>query len=473
MSRRVFPVLLSGGAGTRLWPLSREQYPKQLIPLFGDKTLLQQTAERANRIRNVEPPIVVCNQEHRFLIAEQLRQVDIAPSSILLEPVGRNTAPAAAIGALQAQQTAASDDAVILVLPSDHIIKDEESFAAVARSAVAEASAGRLVTFGIRPTRPETGYGYVLATEDSIGSALKVKSFVEKPDLETAKRYLEAGGFYWNSGMFAMRADVYLHELARSRPDIEQAARKAFEGACTDLDFVRLDEEAFCACRADSIDYAVMEKTDRAVVFPLDVGWNDVGSWSAVWEESDHDADRNSLSGDVVAEDTRNCLVHGSNRLVTTLGLDDLVIVDTEDALLVADKQRVQDVRTIVARLKEDDREEVSARRKVYRPWGTYETIDRSDRYRVKKITVNPGQELSLQVHHHRAEHWVVVSGTAKVTRGNEEYLVAENQSTHISLGEKHRLANLGKIPVELIEVQVGSYLGEDDITRFDDRYGR
>jgi len=462
------PVLLSGGSGTRLWPLSREAYPKQFLPLVGEESMLQETWRRVAGLAGAAP-LAVANEEHRFMVAEQLRQAGAEPAAILLEPVGRNTAPAIAAAALQA--TAAGGDPLLLVLPSDHAVRDAAAFGRAVQAARPAAEAGRLVTFGIVPTGPETGYGYIRA---AAGEGVRaVERFVEKPDAETARGYVASGEYFWNSGMFLFRASRYLEELGRHRPDILEACRRAFAGARRDADFVRLDREAFAACPADSIDYAVMEKTDAAAVLPVDVGWNDVGSWSALWEVAERDADGNAHHGDVVALGCRNTYAWTERRLVALVGLEDAVVVDTDDAVLVAHRDRVQQVKDVVAGLKRDGRGEAVLHRKVYRPWGAYDSIDMGDRFQVKRITVKPGAALSLQMHHHRAEHWIVVRGTAKVTRGEEVLLLSENQSTYIPLGVKHRLENPGKVPLELIEVQSGSYLGEDDIVRFEDVYGR
>jgi len=461
------PVLLSGGSGTRLWPLSREAYPKQFLPLAGDDTMVQATWRRVEALADLAP-IVVANEEHRFLVAEQLRQVGAPVPAILLEPVGRNTAPAIAAAALQAM--AGGADPLLLVLPSDHVVRDVAGFQRAVREASSAAEAGALVTFGIVPHAPETGFGYIQA---EAGDGLRqVLRFVEKPDAATARSYLDAGGYYWNSGMFLFRASRYLEELARFRPDIVDAVRAAHAGARHDGDFVRLDKDAFSACPSDSIDYAVMEKTADAMVLPVDIGWNDVGSWSALWDVAERDADGNAHHGDVIAVDSRNSYAY-AQRLVALVGVDDIVVVETDDAVLVARKDKVQEVKQVVARLKQEQRSQAVLHREVHRPWGSYDSVDNGGRHQVKRIKVKPGAALSLQMHHHRAEHWIVVSGTAKVTRGDETLLLSENESTYIPLGVKHRLENPGKVPLELIEVQSGSYLGEDDIVRFEDVYGR
>ena len=461
------PVLLSGGSGTRLWPLSREAYPKQFLPLAGDDTMVQATWRRVEALADLAP-IVVANEEHRFLVAEQLRQVGAPVPAILLEPVGRNTAPAIAAAALQAM--AGGADPLLLVLPSDHVVRDVAGFQRAVREASSAAEAGALVTFGVVPDAPETGFGYIQA---EAGDGLRqVLRFVEKPDAATARSYLDAGGYYWNSGMFLFRASRYLEELARFRPDIVDAVRAAHAAARHDGDFVRLDKDAFSACPSDSIDYAVMEKTADAMVLPVDIGWNDVGSWSALWDVAERDADGNAHHGDVIAVDSRNSYAY-AQRLVALVGVDDIVVVETDDAVLVARKDKVQEVKQVVARLKQEQRSQAVLHREVHRPWGSYDSVDNGGRHQVKRIKVKPGAALSLQMHHHRAEHWIVVSGTAKVTRGDETLLLSENESTYIPLGVKHRLENPGKVPLELIEVQSGSYLGEDDIVRFEDVYGR
>ena len=463
----VQPVLLSGGSGTRLWPLSREAYPKQFLPLVGDATMVQETWRRVAPLAD-RSPIVVANEEHRFLVAEQLRQIGAPVPAIILEPVGRNTAPAIAAAALQA--TAGGADPLLLVLPSDHVVQDAEAFRAAVREACEAAAAGALVTFGIRPDAPETGFGYIQSAE---GAGLqKVLRFVEKPDAATAQSYLDAGGYYWNSGMFLFRASRYLEELRRLHPTMLDAVERAFEGAQRDGDFIRLDRDAFTASPADSIDYAVMEKTDRAMVLPVDIGWSDVGSWSALWDVSERDADGNAHHGDVIAVDTRNSYAY-AQRLVALVGVDDIVVVETDDAVLVARKDRVQEVKQVVARLKGAQRSQAVLHREVHRPWGSYDSVDMGARHQVKRIKVKPGAQLSLQSHQHRAEHWIVVKGIARVTRDNDVFELYENQSTYIPIGAKHRLENPGTEWLELVEVQSGDYLGEDDIVRYSDIYGR
>lgn len=461
------PVILSGGSGTRLWPLSREAYPKQFLPLVGDDTMLQATWTRVSRIADL-PPIVVANEEHRFMAAEQLRDCDVVPAALILEPIGRNTAPAIAIAALHA--LSANEDALLLVLPSDHVVRDTTAFHVAVGEAALVAHKGKLVTFGIVPTSPQTGYGYIKA---AAGTGVRsVERFVEKPDLAKAKEYVSSGDYYWNSGMFLIKASRYLDELRHLQPAMLAACEKSLDSASRDSDFIRLDAESFSTCPNDSIDYAVMEKTRDAAVVPLDAGWSDVGSWSALWEVSDKDANGNAHHGDVIEIDCNNTYAYGS-RLIAMVGLEDVVVVETDDAVMVGHRNRIQEVKQVVDRIKRDHRSEAAAHRKVYRPWGAYDSIDKGERFQVKRITVNPGATLSLQMHHHRAEHWIVVSGTAEVTRGDEILLLTENQSTYIPLGVTHRLRNPGKLPLELIEVQSGSYLGEDDIVRFQDSYGR
>lgn len=467
----MIPVILSGGAGTRLWPLSREAFPKQFLPLAGKATMLQQTWQRIAPLAS-RAPIVVSNADHRFMVAEQLREAGCVPSAVLLEPVARNTAPAIAAAALEA--TADGTDPVLLVLPSDHVIADAVAFREAVTRALPAAEAGALVTFGIRPASPETGYGYIQMGEALEGGRVHaVARFVEKPTLEVAQAYVDGGQHVWNSGMFLFRASAYLRELERVEPAMLEACRGALAAARRDEDFVRLDATAFRAAPSISIDYAVMERTDRAAVLPIDVGWNDVGSWSALWQVAEQDGDGNAHHGDVLARGCRNTLAWGDGRLVALLGLEDVVVVDTADAVLVAHKDHVQDVKAVVADLKAAGRAEPTWHRKVYRPWGSYDAIDAGDRFQVKRITVKPGAALSLQMHHHRAEHWIVVRGTGRITKGDETLILSENQSTYIPLGVTHRLENPGRVPLELIEVQSGSYLGEDDIVRFEDVYGR
>jgi mannose-1-phosphate guanylyltransferase/mannose-6-phosphate isomerase len=468
----IVPVILSGGSGTRLWPLSREAYPKQFLPLVDQRTMLQNTVLRIVGLADTHAPLVVCNEEHRFMVAEQLRAVGIQPAAVILEPAGRNTAPAVAVAALHAQRE--SVDPILLALPADHVIADIEGFRAAVRQVAPHAEAGRLITFGIVPTAPETGYGYIKAGAPVDDSGVRVvERFVEKPDLATAQQYLQSGAYSWNSGMFMFRASAFLAELERFAPAMLAACQTALASGRADADFLWLDRKAFAACPKDSIDYAVMEKTDQAVVLPLTVGWNDVGSWSALWDVGERDPDGNITRGDVIAVDTHDTYVDAAARLVATVGVDDLVVVETADAVLVATKDRVQEVKAVVDRLKAGQRPEGRNHRKVYRPWGYYDSIDLDRRFQVKRIMIRPGACISSQMHHHRAEHWVVVSGTARVRRGDEEFLLTENQSAYIPVGVPHRLTNPGKIPLEIIEVQSGSYLGEDDIVRFEDVYGR
>ena len=474
-------VILSGGSGTRLWPASREAYPKQLLPLTGERSLLQETALRLAGLQGavVDPrPLLVSNEECRFLIAEQLRQIDVRSPQIVLEPEGRNTAPALTLAALAAMVE--GDDPVLLVMPADHVVSDVAAFRDALEIGAVEADAGRLVTFGIVPDRPETGYGYIRAGDDAGAHGAKdLAEFVEKPDAETAARYVVSGEYFWNSGIFMMRASVWLNAVAHFRPDIAGACRDAFEQRQADADFLRVGKEAFAACPSDSIDYAVMEKLKsepglgQGVVVPLSAGWSDVGAWDSLWSVSEKDAEGNAARGEVMLEASRNTLVHATHRLVAALGCEDMVIVETADAVMVARKEHTQDVKKLVARLKTEGRQLTQSHRKVYRPWGWYDSIDFGERFQVKRIVVNPGATLSLQMHHHRAEHWIVVRGTAEVTCGERRFLLGENESTYIPLGQTHRLANPGKVPLEIIEVQSGAYLGEDDIVRFEDTYGR
>ncbi len=470
MQQRFIPVILSGGSGSRLWPLSRTLRPKQFLGLTGEQTLFQMTLQRLTGLVDRLEPIVVANDEHRFLVADQCLQMGVTPKALLLEPVARNTAPAIAVSALAAQQGGV--DPVLLVLPSDHVFSNVAAFEVAVRVGELAGESGAMVTFGIVPTAPETGYGYVKSAWSG-GGALTVQAFVEKPDLVTAQRYLAEGGYFWNSGMFMFKTSVFLSELERHNPAMMKACRKAFEAAKKDLDFIRLDQEAFAASPSDSIDYAVMEKTDKAVVVPLDAGWSDVGAWSVVWQVQPQDHAGNGARGDVLLHDTNDCYVHADHRLVSLVGVTDLVVVETSDAVLVAHKDKAQDVKKVVETLKARGRTEADLHREVFRPWGAYDSIDNGERYQVKRITVKPGARLSLQMHHHRAEHWVVVKGTAQITIGDEVKLVSENQSVYIPVGVKHCLENPGKVAIELIEIQSGSYLGEDDIVRFDDKYGR
>lgn len=458
-------VIMAGGSGTRLWPLSRTGHPKQFLSLNGEKSMLQQTVERLKGLP-IKSSVTICNDEHRFFVAEQLRSIDML-GSIILEPVGRNTAPAIALAAL-----IADDDPLLLVLAADHVITDVESFTKSVKKAMPLAEKGKLVTFGIVPSEPKTGYGYIKAGDES-GSGFLVDSFKEKPDQDTAESYLEQGGYYWNSGMFLFKASRYLEELKAYRSDIFSACSKAVIDAIPDLDFIRIDSEAFAACPDDSIDYAVMENTSDAIVVPMDAGWNDIGSWSSLWDVSEKDNNDNAVLGDVILHDAKNSYIRTDNKLVAAVGVNNLVVVSTKDALFIAPKDRVQDAKLIAKKLREDGRSEWELHREVHRPWGKYDSIDNGERYQVKRITVKPGAKLSVQKHHYRAEHWVVVSGLAKVTNGDETFLLSENQSTYIPVGVVHALENPGKLPLEIIEIQSGSYLGEDDIVRFEDLYGR
>ena len=477
------PVVLSGGSGTRLWPLSREKYPKQLLPLIGEDSLLQATVRRVDGIAGLEvaAPLVVCNEEYRFVIAEQLRVMG-KPGTVVLEPLGRNTAPALTLAAQAAIKNGA--DPVLLVMPADHVIVNTQAFQAVVRQGAALAEAGAVVTFGITPDAPETGYGYI-QSGDAFGAdgAKRIARFVEKPDLATAQAYLDEGTYSWNSGLFMMRASVWLAALEVCRPDIAAACQTAWAQGREDGEFVRVGKEAFSQCPSDSIDYAVMERIavghaqavalPVGVVIPLSAGWSDVGAWEALWNVLPKDAEGNVAQGDVLMQDSRNTLALSEGRLIACVGVDDLIVVETADAILVAHKNKTQDVKKIVDRLKQAGRSEGQTHRKVFRPWGWYDSVDSGERFQVKRIVVKPGAALSLQMHHHRAEHWIVVSGTAKVTVGDKTLLLSENESTYIPLGTTHRLENPGKLALEMIEVQSGSYLGEDDIVRFEDVYGR
>ena len=480
MSPNFLPVILCGGAGTRLWPMSRRLLPKQFLPLVSERSMLQDTALRAASLAGVSPPLVVCSEAHRFLAAEQMQESGIAPQGILLEPVARNTAPALAAAALWISEK--DPDAAMLVLPADHLIQDPQAFARATAIAVAAARAGALVTFGIVPSGPETGYGYI-ERGDALAQngSFQVKSFVEKPDLATAKTFVAAGNFLWNSGMFVMTAARYLEELQRFRPDILAAVKQAWSTRTQDLDFCRLGADGFASCPADSIDYAVMERTENAVVVPADIGWSDVGSWASLWEAADKDAGGNAVRGDVDAHDTRNSYLRAESRLLSVSGLDNVVVVETSDAVLVTTRDKAQSVKDVVSRLDGEKRTEHLNHRRVYRPWGYYESVDDSadhpiaatSQFQVKRLMVKPGESLSLQLHHRRAEHWVVVSGTARVTVGEKVLTLNRDESTYIPKETRHRLENPGTEPLYLIEVQSGDYLGEDDIVRFEDRYKR
>ena len=472
----IIPVILAGGSGTRLWPLSREQYPKQLLSLVDDRTMLQNTVLRLTSFEGVGNILVLCNEDHRFMVAEQLRAIGVPDASIVLEPVGRNTAPAVAVAALKALEM--SKDAVLMVLPADHSIQEVEALHKAIEAGRDLARNDFLITFGIVPKSPETGYGYIrkgapVSDNGSTGQAVSIAEFVEKPDAATAELYLKSGDYCWNSGMFMFRADRVLSELERFVPDIVASCRKAVDEGRKDLDFFRLGKEAFSACPSDSIDYAVMEKTDRGAMIPLSAGWNDLGSWDALWQVGQKDVQGNVIRGDVLTHDVKNSFLHAESRMIAAVGIENHVVVETADAVLIAPRDRVQEVKKIVSQLKTVMREEAAIHKKVYRPWGSYEGIDLSANFQVKRITVKPGARLSLQKHFHRAEHWVVVRGTALVTKDDKEFILKEDESTYIPLGIVHRLENPGKIDLELIEVQSGSYLGEDDIVRYEDVYGR
>ena len=463
---KVIPVILSGGSGTRLWPMSRKAYPKQLLKLVGENTMLQETALRVDHL---DAPIIVCNNDHRFMVAEQLQSVGLTAESIILEPVARNTAPAIALAAIKAMQV--DSEAIIAVFPADHLIKDVAAFRRSLDAAIKNAEDDKLVTFGIVPDAPETGFGYIKAASKTSDAA--VEAFVEKPDLATAEAYVASGDYFWNSGMFVFKAKAFLAELEKNQPTMVSSCQAAVEKAQEDLDFLRVDEEAFAQSPDDSIDYAVMEKTDKAWMVPMDAQWSDLGSWSSLWEVSEKDDNQNVALGDVIMEDCSGCLFQSETQMIAAIGLEDIVVIDTKDAVLVARKDRVQDVKKIVDKLKQGGRSEHLLHREVYRPWGSYDCIENGERYQVKRIVVKPGSSLSLQMHHHRAEHWIVVSGTAEVEVDEKKQLLSENQSVYIPLGAVHRLTNPGKVQLELIEVQSGSYLGEDDIVRFEDVYGR
>ncbi|EIP3262115.1 mannose-1-phosphate guanyltransferase [Escherichia coli] len=474
MKSLITPIILAGGSGTRLWPLSRVLYPKQFLKLNGNLTMLQATVERFNDME-CDDPIVICNEQHRFIVAEQLRQINKLTDNIILEPFGRNTAPAIALAALLKLKKSQQEDSIMLVLAADHVVTNKVAFSQSVKNAIPSARSGKMVTFGIIPERPETGYGYIRrgAAYENSDNVFHVHKFIEKPDLETAEKYLASGEYYWNSGMFLFRASRYLRELKKFRPDILDACENAMANMTSDLNFVRIDEESFSECPDESIDYAIMEATTDAIVVPMNAGWSDVGSWSSLWEISSKDRHGNSCFGDVIKYSTENSYVYAESGLVTTVGVKDLVVVQTKDAVLIADRNSVQDVKKVVEQIKADGRHEHRVHREVYRPWGKYDSIDAGDRYQVKRITVKPGEGLSVQMHHHRAEHWVVVAGTAKVTIDGDIKLLGENESIYIPLGATHCLENPGKIPLDLIEVRSGSYLEEDDVVRFADRYGR
>lgn len=473
---RLQPVILSGGSGTRLWPLSRRAYPKQFLALLDDDSLLQSTAARLDTLANtteLAAPVIVCNESHRFLVAEQLRANGHAAGSILLEPVGRNTAPAVTLAALEVEQ----DDPVLIVMPADHVVKDHAAFVAAVNAGLGHAEQGKVVTFGIVPDSPQTGFGYIRAGGSVDASTLNLEAFVEKPDRATAESYVASGDYYWNSGIFLLKASRWLALIERMQPDIAQAVRAAHAAGERDLDFFRVDPALFAKSPSDSIDYAVMEPLSReageCMVVPLDAGWSDIGAWAALWEAAEHDADGNACHGDVMTYDAHDNLLHAHHRIVAAVGVSDLVVVETPDAVLVAHKDRAQEVKRITEQLDTEGRCESEFHRRVHRPWGDFEGIDLGERFQVKRLTVKPGATLSLQMHHHRAEHWVVVSGTARVTCDDRVFLLTENQSTYIPIGTRHRLENPGAIPLEIIEVQSGTYLGEDDIVRFEDVYNR
>ena len=472
----VFTVILSGGSGIRLWPLSRKHYPKQFLKLTSNYTMLQETALRLSGFNN---PIAVCNENHRFILAEQLHEIGQEPTSIILEPVARNTAPAIALAAFRALEE--NENSILVILAADHVIEDTSGFQSAVEQAVEAAQNDALVTFGIVPTGPETGFGYIqgvgVNTKDSNSKnsleICQIEKFVEKPDLETAKSYVESGNYYWNSGMFVFKAQAYLNELKQHNPEMYNTSQAAYNNAQTDLDFVRVNKADFEKCPDDSIDYAVMEQTSKGLLLPIDVNWNDIGSFSALWQVLDKDDQGNVNLGDIKNIDSKNCLVQSENQFVATIGVEDLVVIGTKDSILVAHKNKVQNVKKVVAYLNKTNRTEHLLHREVHRPWGKYDSVDNGHRYQVKRITVKPGASLSKQMHYHRAEHWVVVSGTAVVEVNGKKSILSENQSIYISIGSKHQLLNPGKLPLEIIEVQSGSYLGEDDIVRFDDKYNR
>ena len=472
----ITPVVLAGGSGTRLWPLSRKLYPKQFLPLLSERTMFQDTVARLGQADFALDPVIVCNEEHRFLVAEQLREIDITPQCIILEPEGKNTAPAVCIAAQYLQS--GDQDQTMLVLPADHYLSDVSSLVESVKTGEIATNNGYLVTFGIVPQNPETGYGYIqrgspLTISNPDSEVYQVGQFVEKPDYQTACQYLQDGSYYWNSGMFMFNSNQYLDELQKYRPEVFDASSQAFRQGKRDLDFLRLDSEQFAACESDSVDYAVMENTSLGAVLPLNSGWSDVGSWDALWSIQDKDSEQNVKIGDVIVQEVGNSYIHSNNRLVAAVGIQDQVVVETSDAVMISPKDRVQEVKQLVNKLKQEKRSEIETHRKVYRPWGAFENITQAEQFQVKHITVKPGAQLSLQKHFHRSEHWVIVRGTALITNGEEEMMLKEDQSTYIPLGNMHKLKNPGKIPLELIEVQTGSYLGEDDIVRIEDSYGR
>lgn len=469
----IIPVILAGGSGSRLWPLSRQHYPKQLLKLFGDKTMLQQTILRLTGLPELGSPIVVCNVEHRFMVAEQLNEIGLSESAIILEPLARNTAPALALAALHAREL--DSGSTLLVLSADHMISNVDEFQRVVKIAAEAAAQNHLVTFGVHPTHPETGYGYIKTNQvaNDTAEVFAVEQFVEKPDLKTAQNYLAAGCYYWNSGMFVFKTDVFLKELQVHSPEVIASADQSRTWAVRDLDFIRVDKESFAQAPNISIDYALMEKSDNVVCVPLNAGWSDVGDWKSFWEVSQKDAAGNSFIGDSIDVGSTNTLVFSQDKLVATLGVNNLMIINTPDAVLVADKSKAQEVKAIISQIEKQSRKEHLQHREVYRPWGCYDAIDDGDRYQVNRIRVKPGASLSLQVHHHRAEHWIVVKGTALVQKNDEVMLLSENESTYIPVGTKHRLSNPGKIPLEIVEVQSGPYLEDDDVIRYEDSYGR
>ena len=468
---KIIPIILSGGSGKRLWPLSRKQYPKQFLPLVGDNTMLQETILRLSGLDNLADPIIICNADHRFLVAEQCKQIDIKNPTIILEPVGRNTAPAIAAAAFQSLKS--TDDGILLVLSSDHIIQDVEAFHRAINIACKQAKDGKLATFGIVPTNANTGYGYIKLSKDHSNGAFKVEEFIEKPDLKTVESFLEQGNYLWNSGMFMFKATKLIEELTIHSPNIIKSVKDALKSAKKDLDFIRLDKKSFELSPSDSIDYALMEKSDNAVVIPLDAKWKDIGAWTALYDMGIKDKNGNVIKGDVITKSTTNSYINADHRMVLTIGLDNLIIVDTPDAIFIATKDKAQEVKSVVESLQANDRSESDTHRKVYRPWGWYDSIESGKSFQVKRLHIEPGAKLSLQMHHKRAEHWVVVSGTASVTNGDQILTLNKGESTYIPLGITHSLANKTRKLLEVIEVQSGSYLGEDDIVRFEDIYGR
>lgn len=470
MMSTITPVILSGGSGSRLWPSSRSMYPKQFLKLVSENTMLQETVLRLEGLKDMKPPVIVANNDHRFLVAEQLKTCGVEPGKIILEPAPRNTAPAIALAALAVME---DSDTIMLVLPADHIIDDVTSFKASIEMARAQCEDGNLVTFGIVPRGPETGYGYIQSGKELADRVYQVARFVEKPDLETAQSYIDEGSYSWNSGIFMFKASTYITELKQHAPQIIDVCRKALSSANADLDFMRVDQAEFEKCVSDSIDYVLMERTPNAVVVPLDVGWNDIGSWSALWQQLEKDENGNVLRGDVMVDGVSNSLIISDKKLIAGVGVEDIILVETDDSILLAKKDRVQDVKSVVQRLIKAERPESQLHRKVYRPWGYYDSIENDDGFQVKRLVVYPGAKLSLQMHHHRAEHWVVVKGTAEVVNGDKKLLLRVNESTYIPIGAQHQLSNPGKLQLELIEVQSGDYLGEDDIVRFEDIYGR